>query len=113
VSEWVELADGRRVTLDNARGFGGRVSAYGVIGAQPDIDQWEHLTLDHLEADVRTTVLPDDAGESGEDHPWERLAELAQQKGVDVTAAVLRAVPYVVEFSERLRERLPDRGERP
>lgn len=47
VHEFADLADGRRITLHEDRGF--TTSA-----------QWRYLTLDHLEGDVRTTVLPDD-----------------------------------------------------
>jgi hypothetical protein len=109
VSEWIELADGRRITLHNERGFSGQVFSYGVTGLPLQIDQWEHLTLEHLEASVLTTVLPDDAEVTGADHPWEWLAELAQRNGVEVTAADLRSVPYVVEFSDAVRDRLPQR----
>jgi hypothetical protein len=36
------------------------------------------------------------------------LVRLLQLQGVEATAEELRVVPYRVEFSERLRERLAD-----
>ena len=92
VHEFADLADGRRITLHEDRGF--TTSA-----------QWRYLTLDDLERDVRTTVLPDD-DDTQDEHPWEWLAELLHVRGVDATAEELRLVPYNVVFSERLRARL-------
>jgi hypothetical protein len=96
VEEFAVLADGRRLRLHAERGSG------SVRGADP----WEHVTLASLESDVLATVLPDDAEETGEDHPWEWLAELLARQGVETSAAELRGLPYAVEFSERLRARL-------
>ena len=92
VHEFADLADGRRITLHEERGF--TTSA-----------QWRYLTLDDLERDVRTTVLPDD-DDTQDEHPWGWLAELLHVRGVDATAEELRLVPYDVVFSERLRARL-------
>ena len=92
VHEFADLADGRRIALHEERGF--TTSA-----------QWHYLTLDHLERDVRTTVLPDD-DDTQDEHPWEWLADLLHVRGVDATAEELRLVPYDVVFSERLRARL-------
>jgi hypothetical protein len=106
VREFADLADGRRVTLHDERGF---TSALRVAGrAAPPAYRWSHLTLAGLERDVRTTVLPDD--DDGEEHPWEWFAELVSAHGIDVSADELRRVPYVVEFSERLRARVPHEG---
>ncbi|HEY6680601.1 MAG TPA: hypothetical protein VI276_05260, partial [Actinomycetota bacterium] len=46
VHEFADLADGRRLTLHEERGF-------------TTSGQWRYLTLENLERDVRTTVLPD------------------------------------------------------
>ncbi|MFG1950989.1 hypothetical protein [Micromonospora sp. NPDC048830] len=46
-----------------------------------------------------SAVLPDEE-ESGEDHPWSWLAELAQARGLEVTADDLRGLPYEVVFTE-------------
>jgi hypothetical protein len=62
------------------------------------------VTLESLTRDVLNVVLPDD--ESGEEHPWEWLAELAQARGLEVTANDLRRLPYEVVFTEEVRSRL-------
>jgi hypothetical protein len=92
VHEFADLADGRRLTLHEERGF-------------TTSGQWRYLTLENLERDVRTTVLPDD-DDTEDEHPWEWLAGLLHARGVQATAEALRLLPYSVEFSERLRARL-------
>jgi hypothetical protein len=92
VHEFADLDDGRRLTLHEERGF-------------TTSGQWRHLTLENLERDVRTTVLPDD-DDTQDEHPWEWLAGLLHARGVEATAEELRLLPYGVEFSERLRARL-------
>jgi hypothetical protein len=101
VHEFAELADGRRLTLRDDRGF-----TTSIRGPAPR-DEWQHLTLGHLERDVLTTVLPDD-DDTQEEHPWGELVRLLHLEGVEATTEELRVVPYRVEFSERLRERLAD-----
>lgn len=98
ISEFAVLADGRRVTLHNERGYSG--------------GSWSHLTLEGVRADVLTTVLPDD-DDTGEEHPWEWLAELLTAHGVEVSPDRLRAVPYVVEYSDRLLARIGGGGSIP
>ena len=102
VHEFAELADGRRLTLHQERGFTGVTIASR--GPAPS-DQWRSLTLENLERDVRTTVLPDD-DDTQDEHPWEWLAGLLHVHGVDATAEELRLLPYDVVFSERLRARV-------
>lgn len=92
VSEFAVLADGRRLTLhEGQRGYSG--------------GSWRRLTLEGVKADVLTTVLPDD-DDTGEEPPWEWLAELLSSHGIAVSTDRLRTVPYVVEFSDRLRARI-------
>ena len=68
-------------------------------------DQWHYLTLEALERDVHTTVLPDN-DDTQDEHPWEWLAELLHVHGIEATAEELRLLPYDVVFSERLRARV-------
>ena len=96
VHEFAVLDDGRRLTLHKDRGFSTSAT---------------HLTADHAERSVLTTVLPDDAEVSGEDHPWEWLASLIGGHGVTVTPEQLKTVPYAVEFGPRLSALL-ESGER-
>lgn len=87
VQEFAVLDDGRRVSLHEDRGF--TTSA-------------THMSAEHAERSVLTTVLPDDAEVTGEGHPWEWLASLICDQGVAVTPEQLKAVPYVLEFGPRL-----------
>jgi hypothetical protein len=106
VHEFADLADGQRITLHTERGF--TMSTGASRGSRPR-DNWRSVTLERLQRDVLTTVLPDDAEESQEEHPWEWLAELLRVHGVEATPDELRRLPYQVVFSDRLRARLaPD-----
>jgi hypothetical protein len=96
VEEFAVLADGRRIRLHAERGF----------GLSAGVDPWQFLTLESLEADVRATVLPDDAEDTGEDHPWEWLSDLLRVQGIEASTEELRVLPYDVEFSDRLRARV-------
>jgi hypothetical protein len=102
VHEFAELADGRRLTLHEERGF--NISTMASSGPAPS-DQWHYLTLEALERDVRTTLLPDN-DDTQDEHPWEWLAELLHVHGIEATAEELRLLPYDVVFSERLRARV-------
>jgi hypothetical protein len=108
VHEFAELADGRRLTLHEERGFTGVTMASR--GPAPS-DQWRYLTLENIERDERIAVLPDD--DSQDDHPWEWLAGLLHVHGIVATAEELLLLPYDVVFSERLRARVvADAGSR-
>jgi hypothetical protein len=96
VHEFAVLDDGRRLTLHQDRGFS--TSAM-------------HMTADHAGRSVLTTVLPDDAEVTGEDHPWEWLASLIGDHGVAVTPQQLKTVPYVVKFGPRLSALLESGGQ--
>jgi hypothetical protein len=104
VEEFAVLADGRRVRLHAERGF--TLSAVRGSGLSAEVDPWQYLTLKSLEADVRATVLPDDAEDTGEDHPWEWLSDLLRVQGIEASTEELRVLPYDVEFSDRLRARV-------
>jgi hypothetical protein len=98
VHEFAELAGGQRLTLHTERGF-------GVSGPHrpTTTDPLAGMTAEQIESGVRTTVLPDDV-DSVDDHPYEWLRELLRLKGIVVSTEALRAVPYTVEFSDRLRQ---------
>jgi hypothetical protein len=95
VHEFAVLDDGRRLTLHQERGFSTSAT---------------HLTAAHAERSVLTTVLPDDAEMTGQDHPWEWLASLIRSHGVAVTPEQLQPVPYVVEFGPHLSALLTSAG---
>jgi hypothetical protein len=96
VTEFALLADGRRVVLRDGLGF--TIGWGSAVAATTDV--WTTLAVGDLVRDVLNVVLPDD--DDGEDHPWEWLAELARDRGLDVTAVDLRAVPYEVELTGRV-----------
>ena len=78
VHEFAVLDDGRRLALHQGRGFGTSAT---------------RLAAGQIERSVLTTVLPDDAGVTAEDHRWEWLASLIQNQGVAVAPEQLKAVP--------------------
>jgi hypothetical protein len=51
-------------------------------------------------------VLPDNAEERGEEHEWQRFVQRLREAGVAATSEELRALPYRVILSDRLRSRL-------
>ena len=106
IEEFAILADGRRLVFDR-QGFSGR--AFG-FGGEPDpVDQWALVTVEEVERDVLTTVLPDDDETAAEhDHDWWHIAICLRGLGVDVSAEELMELPYDVVLSDRLRARLSD-----
>jgi hypothetical protein len=100
VAEFVLLADGRRVTLHDARGYT-LESPTGGVG--------DHETVRSVTRDVLNVVIPDDGDvDAGEEHPWSWLAELARARGLDVTADDLRVLPYEVVLSDDVLRWLHD-----
>jgi hypothetical protein len=100
VEEFAMLSDGRRLVLSNDRGWGGSMSG----GRGPD-DMWAYETVETIERTALNVVLPDDAEDTGEEHPWELLAERIRAFGVETTPEELKRLPYDVELSQRLRAR--------
>ena len=99
VAEFALLAGGRRLTLRHGE------LGFSVSGARPGAGTpLGDLTAQSIEADVLTTVLPDD--DDGEQHPWEWLARLLGRQGVVVQPDDLRSLPYTVEYGDRLRRLL-------
>jgi hypothetical protein len=63
-------------------------------------------TLESLEADVRMTVLPDDAETPARTTPGNGTPKLLRAQGIETSPEELRVLPYDVEFSDRLRARV-------
>lgn len=76
-----------------------------VTGQSAPGDPWRSMTLDALERDVRTTVLPDD-DDNQDEHPWECFAGLLRAHGVEASPEELRLLPYDIVFSRRLQARM-------
>jgi hypothetical protein len=93
------LDDGKSVILHRERGFSGTTNGD---------DIWAQETVETIARDVLNVVLPDGAEITGEDHPWEWLAELLHAQGIDAVAQHLRGLPYEVVLTERVLQRLPN-----
>jgi hypothetical protein len=66
----------------------------------------DQIQITQLVRDIYNTVLPDDAEETGEEHEWQRFEQRLREAGVALTLDQLRALPYRVILSGRLRSRL-------
>jgi len=106
VREFAVLADGRRIELHADRGW--TEGLHGVGEKPTAADLWRFNTRENLERAVLDTVLPDDAEDTNEDHPWDWLSELLRARGIEASSEELRGLPYDVEFSDRLLARIPD-----
>lgn len=107
VRQFVELENGRHVVIDD-RGFtqssvrqlqvledGRRVVLENAAPARSG------MTPDRMRQQALNVVLPDD-DECEEAHPWLWLAEQARKQGIDVTADLLKELPYQVVLTQRL-----------
>lgn len=103
VEEFADLSDGRRLILTRDRGWSSAPSG----GRSPD-ELWAHISVEDITSTVLAVVLPDEAKDTGEEHPWDRLAERIRALGVEAAAEHLRHLPYDVELSERLLTRVTD-----
>ena len=111
VSEFAVLDDGRRLILHAERGWTQWVRQAAARGEPPtgaaenELDPWALMTRQAVIQNTLHVVLPDD-DDAAEAHPYEWLAGLLAEHAVSATADELRTVPYVVELSSRLEERL-------
>jgi hypothetical protein len=113
VAEFAVLRDGRRLTLHEERGWSTSTHrAFPLNEPLPSdwdepLDPWLLTTREDLVHTALNVVLPDDDDDPDE-HPYEWLCELLAAQGVDASVDELRAVPYVVELSRALEERLAE-----
>ena len=98
VSEFARLEDGRRVILHEDRGF---TIGWRSSGQSGSADIRGHETPDSIIRNVLNTVLPDD-DDCAEAHPWSWLADLAQARGLNVTAEDLRDLAYEVILTDEV-----------
>jgi hypothetical protein len=96
VSEFARLENGRRVILHEDRGF----TTSAPIGPGGGGAVQDGLTREDITETVLAVVLPDP--DDGEDHPWAWLARLVRARGLVVTAADLRGLPYEVVLTDGL-----------
>ncbi len=94
LTEFAELDDGRRITVREDRGFGGRSS---------DGDYWRHVTRERLTLETLSAVGPDE----GDQHPPKQwIVERLRDLGCPVDHGSVEAAPYRVDFTDRLLQRL-------
>lgn len=108
VEEFATLSDGGRLTLSEDRGW--TSSIHTVPAGLPPPDPWAYLSVEAIVNDVHNVVLPDDAEETGDEHPWAVLTARIRALGVETSPEQLRELPYVVILSERLRTRVSASG---
>gem|GEM_PF-2529094 len=100
-SHELELADGRRVTLLDDRGW--------MVSGPVRI--WSHTSLDDVIASARAVVGPDEpvdgaSSEQAEADHWAYLAAHARDGGVTIAPADLARLPHDVEVGPGIRDRL-------
>lgn len=97
VSEFIVLANGQRVLLHSDRGF-----TVGMGAAVRDrvAEVRDLVTEEDLVRSTLNTVLPDT--DDSEPHPWTWLLELALSKGVMLSSAEIRELPYEVLLTQRV-----------
>lgn len=110
VSEFAVLHDGSRLTLHAERGWTQWLRTAGEHGRLPEgsdepLDPWSFTIRQTVVQNVLNVVLPDDDDDL-DDHPYIWLAERLAEHGVMASPDALRSVPYTVELSSRLEQRL-------
>ena len=103
------LADGRRVTLLDDRGWGGRAFRFDgrTTHAITAFEAWSFVTREEIVREARIVVGPDEAfdghsQEDMEDDHWAHLAEVLCARGITIEPAELRRLPHEVVLGERL-----------
>lgn len=103
VQEYLKIENvGTVIVLSDDRGF----TLSPVISTNPDEEPIQTITVNEIERNVRNCVLPDEP--AVEDHPYEELARIACKKGFEVTADMLRSIPYEIKISEELKNKILD-----
>lgn len=97
----LELADGRRVTLLDDRGW--------AVSGPSNI--WSHTSVQDLTDTARVVVGPDEPldGHSYEEATashWASLADTAQAQGVSIEAGELATLPHDVEVNAEIQARV-------
>lgn len=69
------------------------------------LDSWAFVTREGVVQSTLNVVMPDD-DDDPDDHPYEWLAQRLAEQGLQVRSDQLRGLPYRVEFTPRLEEKL-------
>jgi hypothetical protein len=114
------LADGRRVVLLDDRGWSATQGyAWSEETSEEDrrrleLDSasiWAYETVEEMERTARVVVGPDEPFEGHsqadmEASHWDALAGILRQRGIEIAAAELKALPHDVELSDAVLARL-------
>lgn len=100
VMEYARLSDGGSILLREPMGWSSRPS----MGTADS--QWTYLTEEKLVRTALNVVLPDDAEDSNDGHPWQVFTDTLAESGFQITVAELRELPYDVVFAPRLQRKL-------
>lgn len=101
VREFALLSDGREIALLDDRGWTTSAPLGGTVSG-PEA----RMLVSQVVRNIYNVVLPDDAEETGEEHEWQRFTQRLGEAGIAVTSDELRALPYHVTLSARLRSHL-------
>ncbi|WIV44158.1 hypothetical protein [Glutamicibacter nicotianae] len=93
ITQCILMSDGSMISLDLDRGF-------TAIYHGPGPARWRRSS-DELIAEILDLVRVDDPVKPGE-HPWDEIAAAAQNRGIDIDAAKLKALPYQVMLSDKV-----------
>ena len=104
-----ELADGRRVTLLDDRGWSGRAFRFdgSTAHAIAAPEAWSSVTREEIEREASVVVGADEvfggrSQEDMEDDHWAYLAAVLRARGITIEPAELRRLPHEVVLGERL-----------
>lgn len=89
VSEFLEVDNSSLILLRD--GLGWTVEA---VNGPLDLD------LPQVTSNMKNVLLPDEDDNSAAEHPWEFLAGLSRDRGIDVSASQLARLPYRLYFSD-------------
>ena len=101
VREFALLSDGREIALLDDRGWTTSAPLGGTVSGEE-----ARMPVRQVVRNIYNVVLPDDAEETGQEHEWQRFAQRLGEAGIAVTSDELRALPYRVILSARLRSQL-------
>lgn len=100
IQEFAVQHSGVSVPLRRRVGFGSSPSR-GDAAAH-----WRHMSVSTATREVLNAVLPDDAEQSGQPHPWGEFVEGLRAAGIHASPEELQRLPYSVIFAPRLYDLL-------
>jgi hypothetical protein len=100
------LDDGRRVVLDDSRGWTRWILNAEANKLSEDSTDWSRVTREGVEEDARSAVGPDYPEDTTDEQHLAMLEGILRRKGINVEPGDPSKIPHDVEFSDGLRARL-------